>query len=58
MTEKLVLNAREAAEALGLSLPTFYVLAGRPDFPVVRVGRRLLVPVDALRAWLRREAAR
>ena len=58
MGEKLVLNAREAAAALGISLPSFYVLAGRPDFPCVRVGRRLLIPVEGLREWLRQEAAR
>lgn len=56
--EKMTFCAREAAEALGVSLPTFYALAGRPDFPVVRIGRRLLVPVDALRAWLAKEAGR
>lgn len=58
MGEKLVLNAREAAAALGISLPTFYALAGREGFPCVRVGRRLLVPVDGLREWLAREAGR
>ena len=57
-TEKLAYNAREAAAALGVSLPTFYILAGRPDFPVVRVGRRVLVPVDGLREWLAKEAGR
>lgn len=58
MPEKLTYNSREAAAALGVSLPTFYELANRADFPIVRVGRRVLVPVDELRAWLSREAAR
>ncbi len=56
--EKLALNSREAASALGVSLPKFYELAARDDFPVVRVGRRVLVPVEDLRAWLSKEAAR
>lgn len=55
--DKLCFNAREAAEALGVSLPTFYELSNRSDFPRVKVGRRTLVPVDALRAWLAKEAA-
>lgn len=55
--DKLCFNAREAAEALGVSLPTFYELSSRSDFPRVKVGRRTLVPVDALREWLAREAA-
>lgn len=58
MGVKLVLSAREAAAALGVSLPTFYILCGRPGFPCVRVGRRVLIPVDALRDWLRQEAAK
>lgn len=58
MPDKLTYNSREAAAALGVSLPTFYELASREDFPVVRVGRRVLVPVDDLRAWLSKKAAR
>lgn len=57
MSEKLAYNSREAAAALGVSLPTFYELSNRADFPVVRVGRRVLVPVDGLRKWLEKEAA-
>ena len=58
MADKLTYNSREAAAALGVSLPTFYELANREGFPVVRVGCRVLVPVDDLRAWLSKEAAR
>ena len=58
MAEKLAYSSREAAAALGVSLPTFYELASRDDFPSVRVGRRILVPVDELRAWLRKEAGK
>lgn len=56
MAEKLAYNSKEAAAALGVSLPTFYDLSNRADFPVVRVGRRVLVPVEGLRAWLEKEA--
>jgi excisionase family DNA binding protein len=56
MAEKLAYNSKEAAAALGVSLPTFYELSNRDDFPVVRVGRRVLVPVEGLRAWLEKEA--
>lgn len=54
--EKLTLNSKETAAALGISLPTFYELSNRADFPCIRVGRRVLVPVDGLRAWLMKEA--
>lgn len=55
--EKLAYNAKEAAATLGISLPTFYELSNRADFPCVRIGRRVIVPVDSLRAWLAKEAS-
>ena len=55
--EKLAYNAKEAAATLGISLPTFYELSNRADFPCGRIGRRVIVPVDSLRAWLAKEAA-
>ena len=55
--EKLAYNAKETAAALGISLPKFYELSNRADFPCVRIGRRVSVPVDSLRAWLAKEAA-
>lgn len=54
--EKLTLSCKEAAAALGVSLPTFYELANRADFPRIRAGRRVLIPVDSLREWLAKEA--
>lgn len=54
--EKLTLNSKETAAALGISLPTFYELSNRADFPCIRVGRRVLVPVDSLKKWLAKES--
>ena len=56
--EKLAYNSKEAAQALGVSLPTFYELSNRADFPRIRLGRRVLVPVDGLKAWLEKESMR
>lgn len=56
MLEKLTYNSKEAAAALGVSLPTMYDLLNRKDFPCVRVGRRVLIPVDGLRSWLEKES--
>ncbi|MCC6673475.1 MAG: helix-turn-helix domain-containing protein [Planctomycetes bacterium] len=55
-TEALALTLREAAAALGLSPRTIWSLANRRALPVVRVGRRLLFPRDALLRWLERQA--
>jgi len=47
-----VLNAEKVAELLGLSRGTVYEAMRTGEIPSLRVGRRLLVPTHALRAWL------
>lgn len=49
---RIALSVSDAAAALGISRPTMYTLMHRADFPVVRVGRRVLIPKAALEAWL------
>ena len=49
---KLALSIAEAADALALSSRTVEELVKMGQLPVVRVGRRVLLPVDKLRAWL------
>lgn len=44
MSERLTLTVEEAAELLGVSRGTAYEAARRGELPVVRIGRRLLVP--------------
>ena len=56
--EKLAFNSKEASAALGISLPKFYELSNRSDFPRIKVGRRVLIPVDGLREWLAKEAGK
>lgn len=53
---KMAVSVAEAADLLGLSRPTVYQLTHRADFPAVRVGGRVLVPVNGLRAWLDQQA--
>lgn len=48
---KLALNQEEAAEALGISVPTF-VEHVRPHVARVDIGRRMLFPVSSLQNWL------
>ena len=49
-------SAAEAARLLGVSKPTLYQLLERADFPRFRVGARVLIPVDGLREWVRRQS--
>ncbi len=50
----MALRPREAAKALGLSERSLRELL--PQLPVIRTRRAVLIPVDALREWLRDRA--
>lgn len=49
---KTTMSVQELAAQLGVSLPKAYELVKQPGFPVIRVGTRILIPVDAFREWL------
>lgn len=50
--EKMTMTVREMAAQMGISLPTAYELVKRPGFPTIRVGTKILIPVEAFRQWL------
>jgi hypothetical protein len=51
--EKLALAAREAAAALSMSERTLWAhTVPRGSIPALRVGSRVLYPVDGLKSWL------
>ena len=52
----LALRPRDAAKAIGVSARTLWTLTKKGEIPHFRIGRSLLYPVDALRAWLRERA--
>ena len=54
MNEKLTLSLEEAGKLLGVSRQTAYLLTRREDFPVLRIGRRILIPRKQLEAWMDR----
>lgn len=54
MNEKLTLSLEEAGKILGVSRQTVYLLSRRVDFPVLRIGRRILIPRKQLEAWMDR----
>ena len=55
--DRLVLTIAEAAEVLGISRAFAYELAARGELPVIRLGRRRLVPRKALLAMLGEDMA-
>ena len=41
-----------AAALLGVSISSMYELMHEKGFPVLRIGSRLVIPKDKLRAWV------
>lgn len=54
--DKLAYTVKEAAQAVGVSDRKMRDLINITGFPVVRLGGRILIPIDPLRDWLKRKA--
>lgn len=50
--EKTTISVAELSMQMGISLPKAYELVKQPGFPTIRVGARILIPVDAFNRWL------
>ena len=57
-TEKLVLRVPEAGELLGVSRAHAYLMVKRGLLPVLKLGRRYVVPVPALMKMLENAGAK
>ena len=51
----LFLNAKTVAQVLGISAAGTYELLHRKDFPVVKIGSRLVVPKEQFLAWVEKQ---
>lgn len=49
---KLCMTTNEAAEQLNISKSKLYQLLRENAIPSVRVGRKLLIPIQELKEWL------
>ena len=57
--ERKTLTVKEAAEIVGISLPTMYAVTERDDFTaLVQIGRRKIILPDKLYAWLDEQAGK
>ena len=52
MTTNSTLTVDDVANILGISRGLAYESARRGDFPVIRLGKRLLIPRVAFERWL------
>lgn len=54
--EKLNYTAKEACEVASVSIPTLRKWTRTPGFPVLRAGKKILIPIDAFKRWLEEQA--
>jgi excisionase family DNA binding protein len=52
---QIMVKPEEAAKLLGISRSTAYELLKRKSIPSRRVGSRIRIPLDALRAWAQQQ---
>lgn len=50
--EKLVYNATEMAEVLGISRSYAYQLIKQKKVPVIEIGNKMMVPKKQLQRWI------
>jgi excisionase family DNA binding protein len=53
--DAILIRAEEAGKLLGLGRSKVYEMLASGELPVVRVGRSVRVPVEALREWVARQ---
>ena len=51
-TERRTLTVEEAGQWLGIGRSAAYAAANRGELPTIRIGRRMVVPKDALERML------
>lgn len=54
--DKQALTLEEAGKLVGVSYPTIRALANSAGFPAFKIGRKWIVPKEALMDWLTRQA--
>jgi excisionase family DNA binding protein len=51
------MSVQELSAQMGISLPKAYELVKTPGFPTLRIGTRILTPIDAYKEWLIKQSA-
>lgn len=56
--QKITLTVDELSERMGIGLNRAYDLVRSKGFPSIRFGRKFLIPVRDLEAWLSEQASK
>jgi excisionase family DNA binding protein len=54
--ERLTISIEEMAKQLGIFRPTAYTLANSEGFPVLKIGKRKVVPAQGLQEWIKKNS--
>ena len=54
--EKTTMSVQELSVQMGISLPKAYELVKSSKFPTIHIGTRILIPVDAFKEWILKNA--
>ena len=54
--ERTTMSVQELSAQMSISLPKAYELVKTPGFPTLRIGTRILIPIDAYKEWLMKNA--
>ncbi len=52
LNNQLAVNAEELSKLIGLSTDTIYTLKSQGRIPYIKIGRRVLFPVEGIKKWL------
>ena len=55
--ERTTMSVQELSAQMGISLPKAYELVKTPGFHTLRIGTRILIPIDAYKEWLIKQSA-
>lgn len=50
--EKMCMSVAQMQRALGIGKNHAYALVKQEGFPAIHIGKRIIIPIDALREWL------
>ena len=50
------MSVQELSAQMGISLPKAYELVKTPGFPTLRIGTRILIPIEAYKTWLMKQS--
>ena len=53
----ITLSANQLAQALGISRANAYTLMHSKGFPMIQIGKRMVVPKNKLIEWMEKQAA-